>query len=285
MRLGKLIVATNEAEVGQLERIAAAGAGNGVDDLKWLSGEEARTLEPALNAEVAILSPSTGIVDSHALMLSYLGEAEDAGAVIAFETKVTQAAIETDGVALWVNGDSAPALKAQLVINAAGLSALDLARAFEGYAADVPAPKQFAKGNYFTLAGRAPFSHLIYPAPEPGGLGVHLTLDLGGQGKFGPDVEWIESIDYDVDPTRCEKFYAAVRKYWPSLKDDALTPAYAGVRPKIVGQGEAAGDFVIAGPETHGAPGLINLFGIESPGLTSSLAIADEVARIAAETR
>jgi L-2-hydroxyglutarate oxidase LhgO len=280
-RLGKIIVAADEAQVPTLEKIRAAAEGNGVADLAWLSGREARTLEPELRAAAALLSPSTGIVDSHALMLSYLGEAQDHGAALAYGAAVVGGHIESDGVVLRVGGEDDFTLEARLVVIAGGLDATGIARRLEGFPQEHAPVTKLAKGNYFSLAGRSPFSRLVYPVPEPGGLGVHITVDLAGQAKFGPDVEWIEAVDYDVDPGRSEKFYAAVRHYWPGLKDGALAPAYAGIRPKLAGPGEPAPDFVVAGPETHGAPGVITLFGIESPGLTASLAIAEEVVRIA----
>jgi L-2-hydroxyglutarate oxidase LhgO len=282
-RLGKLIVAADEAQVPTLESIRAAGEGNGVTDLALLEAKAALALEPALKASAALLSPSTGIVDAHGLMLSYLGEAEDHGASLAYGTSVARGRIEPDGVVLHLEGDEAFALKTRLVVNAAGLDATALVRRLEGFPAEHAPVTLLAKGSYFSLTGRTPFSRLVYPAPEPGGLGVHLTLDLAGQARFGPDVEWIDTVSFDVDPKRGEKFYAAVRAYWPGLKDGALAPAYSGIRPKLAGPGEPNADFVIAGSETHGAPGVINLFGIESPGLTASLAIADEVERMARE--
>jgi L-2-hydroxyglutarate oxidase LhgO len=240
-------------------------------------------MEPALACVAALHSPSTGIIDSHAYMLSLQGEAEARGAMTAFHTPVTAMRLDTDGVALTLGEDPAPALKARLVVNSAGLGAPGLADATEGLPPPAKATAFYAKGSYFTLSGRSPFSRLIYPTPEPGGLGVHLTLDMGGQAKFGPDVEWVEEPDYAVDPRRAERFYGAVRRYWPDLPDGALTPGYAGVRPKISGPGEPPADFRIeANPAGPGA-GLINLFGVESPGLTASLAIADEVARLARE--
>jgi L-2-hydroxyglutarate oxidase LhgO len=282
-RLGKIIVAADEAQVPTLEKIRAAAEGNGVADLAWLSGAEARALEPELRAAAALLSPSTGIVDSHALMLSYLGEAEDYGAAIAYGATVEGGELAPNGVVLRVAGEDPFSLEARLVVNSAGLDATAIARRIEGFP-EAHAPRmQLAKGSYFTLAGRTPFSRLVYPVPEPGGLGVHITLDLAGRARFGPDVEWIESVNYDVDIRRSEKFYAAVRSYWPGLKDGALTPAYSGVRPKLGGPKDPAADFVIQGPETHGVGGVINLFGIESPGLTASLAIAAEVERRAGE--
>jgi L-2-hydroxyglutarate oxidase LhgO len=282
-RCGKLIVATHEDQIPELHRIAAAAAANGVDDLSWLTAEQAVTLEPALNCVAALLSPSTGIVDSHALMLSLLGDAENGGGMIAYGSEVTAMRMDADGVALTLQGEIEPSLKARIVINSAGLDAPDLAARVDGLGEDHQATAHYAKGSYFTLSGRSPFERLIYPTPEPGGLGVHLTLDMGGQAKFGPDVEWIETPNYDVDPARADKFYGAVRRYWPALPDDALIPGYAGIRPKISGPGEAAADFRIDVAPAEAGGGLINLFGIESPGLTSSLAIADRVAAHAAE--
>lgn len=275
---GKFIVATDEAQAGELGLIAGRARENGVDDLHMLSGAEAMQTEPALSVHAALVSPSTGIFDAHAYMLALRGDIEDHGGAIAFGAALDRADVMSDGFLLHVG---AMKLKCRVLINSAGLSAPALARRIEGLdAAHVPR-EYFAKGSYFALAGRAPFERLIYPVPEPGGLGVHLTLDMGGQARFGPDVEWVDELDYAVDPKRGDAFYAAIRRYWPGLKDGALTPAYAGIRPKISGPGEAATDFVISGPETHGLPGLVNLFGIESPGLTASLAIAaDAIARL-----
>jgi L-2-hydroxyglutarate oxidase LhgO len=271
-RCGKLIVATSAAQVGQLEAIAAKARANGVDDLVPLSRAQARAMEPALECLAALHSPSTGIVDSHALMLSLQGDLEHAGGVLALKSGVIGA--ECGGTGIVLKSADGTALRCNSVVNAAGLAAPLLARQFDGLPAAVVPRAWFAKGSYFTLAGRAPFSRLIYPVPEAAGLGVHLTLDLGGQAKFGPDVQWVASPDdLVVDPARGDGFYAEVRKYWPALPDGALLPGYAGIRPKISGPGEAAADFMIQGPEAHGVPGLVNLFGIESPGLTSSLAI------------
>jgi L-2-hydroxyglutarate oxidase LhgO len=281
-RCGKLIVAPDEDRVAELEGVERAALANGVTDVEWRTGEEARRLEPQLRCAAALVSPSTGIIDSHGYMLSLLGEAEDHGAALAYRTEVGALDPASDGVVLSFAGDGASRLKARMVVNAAGLEAPALART-AGLAPPHAPERRYAKGSYFALAGRAPFTRLIYPTPEPGGLGVHLTLDLAGQARFGPDVEWVETPDYDVDPKRAERFYGAVRAYWPGLPDGALVPAYAGVRPKISGPGEPAADFRISGPADHGAVGLINLLGVESPGLTASLAIADEVARIAAE--
>lgn len=275
---GKLIVATRPDEVDKLQSIKARAQANGVDDLQLLSGKAACTLESALNCEAALLSPSTGIVDSHALMLSLRGEAEAADAVFAFHAPLLQARVRGNGIEIDVGGGAPMSLKCRLLINAAGLAATTLARRIDGMPLDRIPPAYLAKGNYFSCSARSPFSHLIYPMPEPGGLGVHLTLDLAGQAKFGPDVEWIDSVDYVVDPDRANRFYPAIRRYWPGLPDGALMPGYAGIRPKIVPPAVAMQDFVIQGSRDHGVTGLINLFGIESPGLTSCLAIADHVA-------
>lgn len=285
-RCGKLIVATADNERDKLASIKAHAEANGVDDMKVLTGAEARALEPALNCVGALLSPSTGIVDSHAYMLALRGEIEDAGGALAFHAPLLRAKAVSDGFEVEIGGDTPMSLHCRMLVNSAGLSAPAVARAIDGMPPDRIPTSYFAKGNYFSCSTRAPFSHLIYPVPEPGGLGVHLTIDLGGQAKFGPDVEWVESpdvasLDYAVDPARAERFYPAIRRYWPALPDGALTPSYSGVRPKIVPPAIARQDFMIQGPKDHGLGGLINLFGIESPGLTSSLAIADEVARTA----
>lgn len=273
-RLGKLVVATSDAERPKLAEIALRAEANGVDDLVLLDAGEARRLEPELTAAAALLSPSTGIVDSHAFMLSLRGEAEDAGALFAFRTPVTGGAVEDAGIRLSLGGAEPCIMEAGFVVNAAGLAAHHVAASIDGVAAaSVPAIR-FAKGNYFGLSGKAPFSRLVYPVPEPGGLGVHLTLDMAGRARFGPDVEWIEAPDYRVAPERAEPFYAAIRRYWPALPDGALYADYAGIRVKVPG-GES--DFVIA----TDAPGLISLYGIESPGLTASLAIADHIAGLA----
>ncbi len=282
-RCGKMIVATDESQIEGLRGLERKSHANGVTDVQWLDGKDAMALEPALTCVAALLSPSTGIIDSHGLMLAYQGDAEDAGAAIAFLSPFVAGEVTDAGIRIEAGGAEPMSLLAREVVNSAGLFAQPVAQAIRGLdAASVP-PRYFAKGNYFTLAGRAPFTHLIYPAPEQAGLGVHLTLDLAGQGKFGPDVEWIdtvarpEDLDYVVDPRRCEGFYAAVRTYWPGLADGALQAGYSGIRPKIQAPGEGAVDFVIQGPADHGVPGLVNLYGIESPGLTSSLAIAEMV--------
>lgn len=282
-RLGKLIVATSAEQAAQLEGIAQRARANGVDDLQFISGEDAMRLEPALRCTAALVSPSTGIVDSHALMLAYQGDAENAGAQCVFHTPLVSGRVRPQGgFDLQFGGDDAMSLSCNVLINSAGLQAPALARRIEGVpAASIPTD-YLCKGSYFTLSGRAPFSRLIYPVPQHAGLGVHPTLDMGGQAKFGPDTEWVGTEDYTIDPARAEVFYAAVRSYWPALPDDALAPGYTGIRPKISGPHEPAADFVIAGPAAHGVPGLVNLFGIESPGLTSSLALAEEtLARLA----
>jgi L-2-hydroxyglutarate oxidase LhgO len=278
---GKLIVATTPAETSKLQSIKARAEVNGVTDMQSLSGDAARALEPALNCDTALLSPSTGIIDSHAFMLALLGDAEDAGAVCAFHAPLLHAKAQDDGIELDIGGEAPMSLRCRLLVNAAGLNAPAVARSIDGMPIGLIPPAYLAKGNYFSCSARAPFSHLIYPVPEPGGLGVHLTLDMAGQARFGPDVEWIETIDYTVDPARAERFYPAIRRYWPALPDGALMPGYSGVRPKIVPPAVAVQDFLIQGPRDHGVSGLINLFGIESPGLTSSLAIADYVGELA----
>ena len=278
-RLGKLIVATSEEEIPGVENIEASACANGVDNLEWLTASEAQQMEPDLHCVAALLSPSTGIIDSHALMLAYQGEAEAGGAFVAFRTPLLGGAVRGDGFELSVGGDEPTTIRCRYLINAAGLYAPAIARSIVGVPRETIPPAYFCRGVYFTLSGKTPFRRLIYPVPVPGGLGVHITLDLAGQARFGPDVEWIDGVDYSVDPRRGDKFYAAVRRYWPGLRDGALQPGYAGIRPKISGPDVPAADFVVQGPEGHGIPGLINLYGIESPGLTSSLPLADEVLR------
>jgi len=280
-RLGKLMVATHADEVPTLERTARQARANGVDDLTWLDGKQTRALEPALRCHAALLSPSTGIVDTHGLMLALQGDAENAGAQCVFHTPFEAGEILPDGTFHLRFGDQdATELHCRTLINATGLSAPTLARRLHGYPARHTPPAYYCKGSYFTLSGASPFSRLIYPLPPSlAGLGVHITVDLGGQAKFGPDTEWVDAPDYTVDPARAEAFYAAVRRYWPDLPDGALAPGYAGVRPKIAAPGAPSADFVIAGPARHGIANLVHLFGIESPGLTSCLAIAREVAR------
>src|SRR5712672_2110961 len=278
---GKLIVATTPKETEKLQSIRAHAEANGVLDLQLLAGEAARALEPALNCDAALLSPTTGIIDSHAYMLALKGDAEAAGAAYAFHTPLERARAAAGRIEIEAGGDAPMTLACNLLVNAAGLGAPAVARGIEGMPIELIPPAYLAKGNYFSCSARAPFSRLIYPVPEPGGLGVHLTLDMAGQARFGPDVEWVDSIDYTVDPARAEQFYPAIRKYWPALPDGALMPSYSGIRPKIVPPAVARQDFLMQGPQDHGIAGLINLFGIESPGLTSSLAIADHVADMA----
>jgi L-2-hydroxyglutarate oxidase LhgO len=279
---GKLIVATNAQEDDMLAGIKRRAEVNGVEGMRVLTAAEAMVLEPQLQCTSALLSASTGVVDSHAFMLALQGDAENAGAVPVFHSPVERGRRVGGGIEIDVGGVDPMSLRCRLLVNSAGLHAPTLARRIEGMPADRVPGAYYCKGNYFTLMGRSPFSRLIYPVPVPGGLGVHLTIDLGGQARFGPDVEWIDAIDYTVDPRRADGFYAAVRKYWPGLKDGALQPGYAGVRPKIVPKGAPAQDFVVQGPQTHGVPGLINLLGIESPGLTAALAIAEHVLEVAA---
>ncbi|TSE12332.1 NAD(P)/FAD-dependent oxidoreductase [Mesorhizobium intechi] len=281
-RTGKLIVASEPSQTDGLRRIEANARRCGVDDLQLLMPDEAVSLEPALTCAGALLSPSTGIVDSHALMLSLRGEAEAAGASFAFLTTVAGATIEADGIRIETRDAAGGtfALQAGAFVNSAGLEAQAVAARIEGFPRDFIPRQRLARGNYFALPGRSPFSRLIYPVPVEGGLGVHLTLDLGGGARFGPDVEWIDRVDYTVDPGRSAVFDEAIRRYWPDLADGALQPAYAGVRPKLSGPGQPAADFMIQGPGDHGAGRIVNLFGIESPGLTASLAIADHVVEL-----
>ncbi len=278
--VGKLIVATSAEEEAQLAAILARGRANGVEDLAAIPAAEARAMEPHLSCTAALWSPSTGIIDSHALMLALQGEAEAAGASIAFRSPVTGGrSAEGGGTLVAVGGAEPMTLLAGRVVVAAGLAAPAVGAAL----GLVNVPKGYlCKGNYFGMTGRCPFSRLVYPVPVAAGLGVHFTLDLGGQGRFGPDVEWTPHEDYTVDPRRGESFYAAIRRYWPGLADGALEPAYAGIRPKIQAPGEPARDFAIHGPAETGAAGVAALYGIESPGLTSCLAIARHVGELLA---
>jgi L-2-hydroxyglutarate oxidase LhgO len=278
-RSGKLIVAADDSQLGELEAIQKKAHANGVSDVVWMTRAQALALEPELSCVAALYSPSTGIIDSHALMLAYLGDAEAHGAMLALKSPLERVEVTADGFVLHV--DRSDPIQCSVLVNSAGLRAPSVARKIEGYRAELAPPEYYAKGNYYSLARRAPFSRLVYPIPEPGGLGVHVTLDLAGQARFGPDVEWIERIggkeDYAVDPRRAERFYAAIRRYWPGLPDGALTPGYSGIRPKTAGPKAPAPDFQIQGPRQHGVPGLAHLFGIESPGLTASLALAKAV--------
>ena len=280
---GKLIVAADANQLDDLQAILYKAQNNQVPDIKMISGAQAKALEPQLQCEAAVLSSSTGVVDSHGLMLSLLGGFEDAGGMVAYQSPLLGAKPignnAEGGFELTIGGADGMQIQTKLLINCAGLSAPALAQKIEGLSKDQIPKAYFAKGNYFSLSGKSPFSHLIYPIPEPGGLGVHLTLDMGGQAKFGPDVEWLEieeegQINYTVDAKRGEGFYAAVRQYWPGLKDGSLQADYSGVRAKIVAPNALAGDFYFDGPQQHQLHGLFNLYGFESPGLTSCLAIA-----------
>jgi L-2-hydroxyglutarate oxidase LhgO len=275
-RCGKLLVATARNQLPQLAAIQHKAMENGVADLVRVSGAEAMAMEPQLQCVEAVLSPQTGIVDSHQFMLALQGDAERDGANVAFHTPVTDIDARDRCFIVETGGESPMRFQADCVINSAGLHANQIACSIRGLDARHIPPLYFAKGNYFSVSGRTPFERLIYPMPNEAGLGVHLTIDMGGQAKFGPDVEWIQKIDYTVDPQRANSFYAAIRAYWPNLPDDALQPAYAGIRPKLSGPA----DFVIQGRAAHGMTGLVNLFGIESPGLTAALAIAEKVARM-----
>jgi len=280
-RCGKLIVATNEAQIPELKGIQNKAHDNGVPDVVEIPAAEAMRMEPALHCVAALHSPSTGIIDSHALMLAFLGDAEAAGAMLGLQSPLTRVFVSTSGFEIHSRETK---IQSQILVNSAGMRAPSVAGLIEGFPRNRIPPEHYAKGNYYALTGRPPFSRLVYPVPEPGGLGVHVTLDLAGQARFGPDVEWIERFDprtdYAVDPRRSERFYAAIRRYWPALPDGALAPGYSGIRPKISGPKEPAADFLVQGPSEHGVPGLVNLFGIESPGLTASLALADDVAKL-----
>ena len=280
-RTGKLIVATNDAQLDELQSIQNKAHANGVTDVVWMTRAQALALEPELSCVAALYSPSTGIIDSHALMLAYLGDAEAHGAMLALKSPLEKVLVRTSFFELHVAGSDPIASKT--LVNSAGLRAPSLARRIDGFPEQCIPRELYAKGNYYSLARRSPFSRLVYPVPEPGGLGVHVTVDLAGQARFGPDVEWVERIgakeDYAVDPRRAERFYAAIRRYWPGLPEGALLPGYAGIRPKTAGPGEPAPDFQVQGPAEHGIPGLVHLFGIESPGLTASLALADAVVK------
>ena len=277
---GKIIVATDDSQVDELAALKERAAANGVGDLSWLTPDEVARMEPEVHCVAALHSPSTGIVDSHGLMLSFQGEAEERGAMIAYHAPVTGGRVEDDGIVVEVGGETPMALKADRLINAAGIWAPKVARTVEGLDPATVPRDYLCKGNYYTLAGKSPFTRPVYPVPEKAGLGVHVTVDLAGQVRFGPDVEWVESIDYDVDPGRADAFYAAIRRYWPGLPDGAIQAGYSGIRPKLQAPGEPAADFMVQGPSAHGIDGLVNLYGIESPGLTSSLALADLVAEM-----
>jgi L-2-hydroxyglutarate oxidase LhgO len=276
-RVGKLIVATDDKQIAKIEGIAKQGEINEVEGLEFLGGNAARAMEPALSCVAALYSSETGIIDSHAFMLALQGDLEDRGGMIAFNTPVEGLRASKEGWEVRFGGAEAGVMVVDAVVNSAGLGAQKIAHATEGYAPARVPRLVLAKGNYFGFAGRPAFSHLIYPAPVEGGLGTHVTLDMAGRMRFGPDVEWIDEETYTVDPKRADSFYASVRTYFPALPDNSLVPDYCGIRPKLTGKGEPAADFLVDGPAGHGLPRLVHLFGIESPGLTSSLSIADEV--------
>ena len=276
-RTGKLVFAATPDQLGTLDAIAASARAADVMDLELLDPGQVRGLEPALACAGALLSPSTGIIDVHELMTAYLGDAEAAGAMLACSSQVTRVSRRHGQWGIHVDGDPEPCLLAARVINCAGLGAQAVARTIEGLPPSTVPPLAYAKGNYFGYAGRHPFTRLIYPVPEPGGLGTHLTLDLQGAARFGPDVEWIDEIDYTVDLARRDRFIEAARRIWPELDPERLQPDYAGIRPKVTRAGEPAADFIVSTPAEHGLPGVVNLFGIESPGITSSLALAERV--------
>jgi L-2-hydroxyglutarate oxidase LhgO len=276
-RLGKLIVATRDDQRETLLGYQRQAARNGVTDLEWLDPAAVRALEPAVTCVAALLSPSTGIIDSHGLMLALRREAEARGGRVVLSTPVLGGRVGAGGLRLEVGGAEPVSVACRSVVNAAGLFAQDLARTLEGCPPATIPQRHYAKGHYFVLAGPSPFSRLVYPLPSDGGLGVHVTLDLAGRARFGPDIAWVDRLDYAFDESRVSSFYPAIRTYFPALRDGTLQPGYTGVRPKLTAAGAPARDFVIQGPADHGVQGLVNLFGIESPGLTSCLAIADHV--------
>ena len=274
---GKYIVGTQPGHEAKLAGILERARANGVEDIDWIDAAATRAAEPALRCLAALDSRSTGIVDSHAFMLALLGDLERAGGSLATHAPVLRATHDASGWIVQTGGAESYTLGCDVLVNAAGLHAWTVAAAIDPLPSRHLPRRYLARGCYFSLSGRAPFSRLVYPVPADGGLGVHLTLDLGGQAKFGPDVEWIDRIDYTVNPRRADGFYAEIREYWPQLPEGALQPAYAGIRPKLSGPGEPPADFAIQGPEVHGVPRLVNLFGIESPGLTAALAIGEHV--------
>ena len=277
-KCGKLIVATEDAEVAKMEAILKQGIANGVEGFELIDGAAARAMEPALNCVAALRSPETGIIDSHGFMRALQGDLEDRGGVIAFNTTIERLIHTQAGWVVRFSGRESGELAVDAVVNSAGLGAQPLAKRTEGYAPERVPRLVLARGNYFSYGGRPVFSRLIYPAPRiDGGLGTHVTLDLAGRMRFGPDVEWIDREDYNVNPERAKSFYASIRRYWPALPDNSLFPDYAGIRPKLTGPGEPAADFMIDAPAQHGLRRLVQLFGIESPGLTSSLSLAQDV--------
>jgi L-2-hydroxyglutarate oxidase LhgO len=279
---GKVLVATSEAEIPAVLGYIDKANANGVHDLRPISLDELRDLEPAVRAVAAVFSPSTGIIDSHALMLALQGDLENNGGAVVFLSPTLGGTVTREGIVLRVGGSEPMELACKTVINSAGLLAPQVARSIAGIPEHTIPPQYFAKGHYYTMSGKSPFRRLVYPMAGHGFLGVHVTVDLGGQARFGPDIEWIDRVDYSFNNAREPLFYAAIRQYYPALKDGALHPGYTGIRPKISGPAESAADFLIQGPSEHGVAGLVNLYGIESPGLTASLAIADYVVALAA---
>jgi L-2-hydroxyglutarate oxidase LhgO len=276
-RIGKLLVAVTDDEIPSLEKYAASARANGVDDLVSVDRNEAQALEPSVRCVRGLLSPSTGIIDSHELMLAYRRDAEAAGAKVIVNTPVLRGRIARSGIELDAGGTEPVTVRCQVLVNSAGLFAQHVASTIEGLDRATVPPCHYAKGHYFVLSSRSPFRRLVYPMPVPGGLGVHVTLDLAGQVRFGPDVAWIDDVDYGFEEARAAAFYRAIRHYFPGLPDGALSPGYTGIRPKLGPSTSPAADFVLQGPTVHGVPGLVNLYGVESPGLTASLAIADHV--------
>ncbi len=279
-RCGKILVATADDQIEKLHKLMASAAANGCDDLTYLDQQAVAVIEPEVRAIAGVFSPSTGVLDVHEYMLSLHGGLETHGGVIAFESPALEVTFTDNGIDVVVGGKEPMTLKTNCLINSGGLHAIKLANNYRNFPQNLVPKQYYSKGNYFALSGKHPFKHLIYPIPEQAGLGVHLTLDLAGQARFGPDVEWIEEIDYSVDEKRSESFYPAIRQYWPGLPDGALLPSYSGIRSKVQSPEEGLRDFIIQGPNEHNIPGLVNLFGIESPGLTSSLALADHVATL-----
>lgn len=280
-RCGKLVVATTLDEDAAVRALYQRAQANGVEDIELIGQARLKALEPEVQGTSALISSTTGIVDGHALMLAYQGDAEAAGATVQLRAPLARAHAAGASIVLRTGGIEPAEIETGLLVNAAGLQAWDVSSRLEKLDPATIPPRHLTKGSYFSMSGRAPFSHLIYPVPMAGGLGIHLTFDLGGAARFGPDAEWVEAIDYAVDPRRADNFYAAIRRYWPNLPDDALVPDYAGIRPRVAGPGEPAGDFVIQGPEATGHEAYVALYGIESPGLTASLAIGDYVADLA----
>jgi len=281
-RCGKLIVATSTQQHDGLQDLFRQARSNGVDDLVWLTPAEAQLLEPELQCTAALLSPNTGIVDSHGFMTALAAELESAGSIVALRTEFMGAKCRDGIIEVSAQIDAAPfTLRSRWLVNSAGLHAVEVAHRIDGLDPGRIPRSYWAKGTYFSISQR-PFNRLVYPLPNSAGLGVHATLDLAGRIRFGPDVEWITEIDYGLSTQRAEAFYPVIRSFWPALKDGALQPAYAGIRPKIAGPSEAPADFRVSGPADHGMRGIINLFGIESPGLTAALPIGAHVARLIA---